>query len=171
MPHHIPAVCDDCGAMFPSGLVFENARNVTLAGNRSGPCPNCGGMGHIPDGVYDFVDGAITLLRGPERTVSELQRLAAILRRARDQQAHPSDVAKSIREELPEISSLADLLPKSRADLYAVAALLLATIGLLVDAEKPSDAPPIRAEQVIEQVINILPPPTPPPATPRPGTP
>src|SRR5690606_2909480 len=37
----MPAFCDNCGAIFGSGFVFENCRNVTLSENRVGPCPNC----------------------------------------------------------------------------------------------------------------------------------
>ncbi|WP_237772620.1 hypothetical protein, partial [Vibrio parahaemolyticus] len=46
MPH-LMAVCDNCGNEFPSGFFIEGCSNVTFTGNKSGPCPNCGGMGSV----------------------------------------------------------------------------------------------------------------------------
>lgn len=75
----LPGFCDTCGAIFPSPFAFENARNITFSNVEVGPCPNCGGTGHIPDGVYDFFGNTIQLLSGPGRTEAELRRLATIL--------------------------------------------------------------------------------------------
>lgn len=46
MPH-LQAVCDDCGTEFPSGFFIEGCSNASFIGNKSGPCPNCGGMGSV----------------------------------------------------------------------------------------------------------------------------
>lgn len=75
----MPAFCDNCGAVFGSGFVFENCIDVTLSGNRVGPCPSCGGTGHVPDGVYDITANAINLLHGTIKTVQQLQQLSALL--------------------------------------------------------------------------------------------
>ena len=40
-------------------------------------------MGHIPDGLYNFINNTIELVSGPHRTVSDLERLAVLLREAR----------------------------------------------------------------------------------------
>ena len=127
----VPAFCDTCGAVFRSGIVVENSTNITFVGNRAGPCPVCGSMGHIPDGVFNFVGSTIEILSAPKRTVDELTRLARILREAREKRQSPEEVAQTIRKELPELSGLADLLPKTRADLYAFLALIVAVIALL----------------------------------------
>jgi hypothetical protein len=65
----MPAICETCNATFPSGFFFSNATEIYLEGNTAGPCPKCGGMGRIPDGLYDFVGSSIRLLTGPARTV------------------------------------------------------------------------------------------------------
>src|SRR5712691_4196594 len=98
---HVPAFCDTCGTVFNSGIVVENATNITFVGNSAGPCPVCGGMGHIPDGVFNFVGNTIQILSAPQRTVNELSRLAQIIREAREKKETPEEVAKKIREELP----------------------------------------------------------------------
>jgi hypothetical protein len=135
----LPAFCDTCGTAFPSGFVFENSTNVTLSGNKSGPCPNCGGMGHIPDGVFNFVGSTIEILSAPKRTVKELNRLA--------------QVAAQIKQELPELSSLANLLPKNREELYGFLALILAAIQLLTQSPQSSQNITINVSQVVEQTL------------------
>jgi hypothetical protein len=47
----LPAICDQCSTLFNSGFMAENSRNITIEDFTTGPCPHCGGMGHVPDGV------------------------------------------------------------------------------------------------------------------------
>jgi hypothetical protein len=46
MPH-LMAVCDNCGNEFPSGFFIEGCSNVTFTGNKTGPCPKCGGIASV----------------------------------------------------------------------------------------------------------------------------
>ena len=77
---NIPAVCDQCNNFFPGEPVTENSTNVTFENKIVGPCPRCGGTGHVPDGVYNFSENVIELVQGPDTTVADLQRLAAKLK-------------------------------------------------------------------------------------------
>ena len=147
----VPAFCDSCGTIFRSGIVVHDSTNVSLVGNRSGPCPACGGMGHIPDGVYNFVGRTIEILSAPERTVEELSGLAEILREAREKQQSPNTIAKTLLLEFPQISSLADLLPRTRADLYAFLGLIIAMVTLLTQGDG-GKTPNITINQTINQV-------------------
>jgi hypothetical protein len=149
----LPAVCDSCSSMFPSGISVEgNAYNVTIVNSCSGPCPNCGGTGHIPDGTFNFIDNVIQLLSGPERTVSELFRLAEILGKARKEGASVSKIDEEVREKLPQFSRFIGLLPKSRSELYAFLSLILTVITLVTggtDHRPPSN---VNVNQVINHV-------------------
>ncbi|MHB8223226.1 MAG: SEC-C metal-binding domain-containing protein, partial [Desulfurivibrionaceae bacterium] len=137
---------------------FENAINITLSGNKSGPCPNCGGMGHVPDGVFNFIDSTIEILSAPQRTIKELSRLAQIFREAKAKQQSTEQVATQIKEELPGLSSLADLLPKNRAELYGFLALVVATVQLLTPApQQPAQNITINVSQVVEQTLSSAP--------------
>ena len=150
----VPAFCDICGAVFRSGIAVENSTNITFVGNRAGPCPVCGGMGHIPDGVFNFVGNTIEILSAPIRTVDELSRLTNILREAREKKQSPEQVAQTIRKELPALSGLADLLPKTREELYAFLALIVAVIALLSQSGGgDSKSTSITVNQTINQVI------------------
>lgn len=149
----IPAFCDTCGTAFPSGFSFDNASNITLSGCRSGPCPSCGGMGHIPDGVFNFIGNTIEILSAPQRTIRELTRLAQILRDAKEKQQTNEQVAEKIKNEIPSLSPLADLLPKNRGELYGFLAVVLAAIQLLTQAPQPAQNITINVTQVVEQTL------------------
>jgi hypothetical protein len=150
----VPAFCDTCGAVFRSGFVVDNSTNITFVGARSGPCPVCGGMGHVPDGVFNFVGNTIEILSAPHRTVDELSRLAKMLREAREKKHSPEEVAQTIRKELPELSGLADLLPKTRVELYAFLALIVALVTLLLSRSAGGDrTTTITIDQTINQTL------------------
>ena len=154
MPH-LPAFCDTCGTAFPSGLYFENSRNVTVTGGgTSGPCPKCGGMGRISNGVFNFVDDTIEILSAAPRTVDELLRLSKILQEAKSYRQRPDHVARRIKSELPSLAALAELLPTNRADLYAFLALILALVQLVAQQSSNTQTPvSITVEQVVQQVL------------------
>ena len=149
----IPAFCDSCGIPFPSGFFFENSFNVTLSGNRSGPCPNCGGMGHVPDGVFNFIGSTIEILSAPQRTIEELSRLTQIIREARAKQQSTEQVSERIKQELPGLSLLADLLPKNRGELYGFLAVMIAAIQLLTQSPQPAQNITINVSQVVERTL------------------
>lgn len=153
----VPAFCDTCGTVFNSGFFVENSRGIHFAGNRSGPCPKCGGMGHVPDGVFNFIGNTIEILSAPERTHAELMRLAEILRQANERSDTKEQVAERIAKEVPGLARLAGLLPSNRGELYGFLGLVLAAAQLLSQGEKAPQVT-VNVTQVIEQVM--IPPPT-----------
>ena len=71
----LPAICQTCGTIFRSGNSFENSTNITRSGNLSGPCPQCGRMGRIPDGLFSFIGEAAEAIESSDITTSRLQEL------------------------------------------------------------------------------------------------
>lgn len=149
----IQAFCDICGTMFPSGIFVENS-TISLSGNRAGPCPKCGGMGHIPDGIFQIIGNTIEVLSAPQRTLQELKRFAEVINEAQKKEYSSEEFIEKVKENIPEFSSITDLIPKNRAELYAFIALLLTIIQILMQSpEKPSQniTNNINIRQVIEQ--------------------
>ena len=128
----IPAFCDNCGAAFSSGFFLDNCTNITLSGNKSGPCPRCGGMGSVPDGVFNVIGGVIEQIGVIRSKTETLNKVVAILNSAAETKVSSQQLAQSIRKETPELSSLADVLPKTRVELYAFITLLLAIIAFVI---------------------------------------
>lgn len=149
----VPAFCDSCGTAFNSGIAVDNSRNISFVGNIVGPCPRCGGVGHVPDGVFNFVGNTIEILSAPQRTFDELSRLARIIEEAREEQAPPDAVVQKIRQQLPALAGLADLLPRTPADLYAFLTLIIAVLSLMTQGGR-NERPPtnITVNQSISQV-------------------
>ena len=80
---------------------------------------------------------ALRKLRHPLRLVTsgrlsavDLQRAVDVLSRLRKTTITPQTVATTIKTELPELSSLADSLPKTRVELYAFVQMLVVILTL-----------------------------------------
>ena len=152
-----PAFCESCGSVFPSDFAFDGVVGVTLEGCTSGPCPNCGGMGHVPDGLFNFIGNTIQVLAAPERTFEQLTKLSAIVREAREKNLPSNVVVERIRREVPAFASLGDLLPKSRADLYGFLGVLLAAAALVMQfsqGTQESSSVNINIEQIIVETYD-----------------
>lgn len=103
---NMPAICNTCGTAFPSGFVFENCRNVSLQGNKSGPCPKCGGMGDIPDGVFDFIDNTIKIISANYKTFEALSKIYNVVREIKNENLTNNEISKRINENIPELSHI-----------------------------------------------------------------
>jgi hypothetical protein len=148
----VPAVCDNCGAFFSSGIDVSNSFHITFSNCTAGPCPKCGASGHIPDGVYNFIGNTIEILSCPSRTILELDRLAKILKKAKEEHASLKEVKETIEEELPELSSIKDLLPRSRVQLYAFITIIIMVIQIIIGQLNKNQVPNITINQVFSML-------------------
>lgn len=153
----IPAFCDTCGTVFNSGFFAENSSNISFTDCQSGPCPSCGGIGHIPDGVFNFIGNTIEILSAPERTISELMRFAQILREAKAKSETRDQVVDRVEKEIPSLSKLANLLPENRSELYGFLAVILAAVQLFTQQPSTTKSTTINVTQVVQQVVTEQP--------------
>lgn len=152
------AVCDSCGTAFPSGFFFENATNITMAGNRSGPCPRCGGMGSIPDGRYDATKDSIQIMATSATSLESLRRLEAVLRAVNRPGVSGQDVADTIKSQAPEFSALVPIAERRGFDVTPWILIVLATITVMImmwdRLDPPSkDATAEQIREIYRQVI------------------
>ena len=131
----LPAICQTCGTIFLSGCSFENSTNITLSGNLSDPCPQCGRMGRIPDGLFNFIGEAAEAIESSDITTSRLQELIDLVHGlATDSSMTPERVADAVAETAPSLGMLLKkyLAPQSAADFYAMLAALIGLLALLL---------------------------------------
>ena len=150
----VPAFCDTCGMIFSSGIFAENS-NISFSGCGAGPCPRCGGMGHIPDGIFNFVGNTIKVLSATQKTKEDFIHFANFLNEAQEKKYSSNEFIEKVKQNVPEFTSITDLLPKNRSELYGFIALLLTIIQIFMQSpEKPSQniINNININQVIEQV-------------------
>jgi hypothetical protein len=144
----VPAVCDNCSTIFPSSFELKSI-NTSFYGCTSGPCPICGSTGHILDGVYSFVENTILLLNNSNKTKNELQKLIDILKEAKNKGQSINEIANKISSEAPELSSIKEILPKSRSEFYAFISILITIIGLFINLTSNKHDKKIEVNQII----------------------
>lgn len=151
----VAAFCDTCGAVFPSGAVAEDSGSIALAGTPAGPCPVCARMGHIPDGISEFVANTIEILSSPQLAEEELRVLGEILTEACGKREDPDQIIEKVGELAPELSGIGDLVGNTGADLYSFLVLTVTAIALQLQARRRGDAPTeVTVQQVIEHLFN-----------------
>ena len=136
----LPAICDSCGALFPSGFVLEGAASGMVSGVKAGPCPRCGGDGTIPDGLYSAASETALAFTGLQP--GQIQRFISVAQSAIRTRPEPKEVAARIKTDVPELSRIADALPRTRKELYAflVVLLMIANLVLSWRSRKPAPA-------------------------------
>jgi hypothetical protein len=175
----VPAVCNWCGSFYPSGFGLDpggtgiTATWTTETRPIDRRCPACGGNGRVLGGAWHIVENTIQLLEGPDTTVSELERLAGVLREARDRGADLDEVRNTVEREFPgmgqRLSKL--LVPRTPADLAAYITLILTIIGMILMARQDDRPVEIDVDQVINNITVEAPTPAAqPPATAPPST-
>ena len=155
----IPAICNSCGTLFPSGMFLENCRDMSLSGCTAGPCPRCGSQGHIPDGIYNVTGNIIELLSGPGSTIEALTRLKEKLTRIRDRTSNQNEIRSQVEEVLSEHEGLKNYIPKNGSELAAYIAVIVSIIALILNygfKNKDKIGPDNVINQInIDQTINI----------------
>lgn len=155
MPN-MPAFCGSCGLVFDSGFQIENSTNIRLH-SVSSICPRCGGIGGVPDGIYNVLGGVVQLLSGPRSSAQQIAKLQQALEAARERNQTPEEVRKAVVAVAPELASLASSLPTSRVELYAFITVLLALLSLLVTAYaawKPSGPSQSEIDTMIKKALD-----------------
>ena len=128
----LPAICDNCRTIFPSGIFIENS-TVSLKGNRSGPCPNCGGMGFIPDGYYDVREKVINIFTNSSISRERIRLIHDALNKAINSQDSPDSIIETLNNDAEELKPLlSSILPKTRAELYAFLRLILTFVMAII---------------------------------------
>jgi hypothetical protein len=120
-------------------------------GNKAGPCPNCNGMGSIPDGVYDFVGETLTVVS--LWTPGRIARVVAGLERARNA-ADPRAATEAVLAEEGDLLGLVKrlVIPSDAGHFWALIAAFLALLQLMAAwHENPSVT--VNETTVVEQTF------------------
>lgn len=144
-----PAICDSCRAIFGSeGFIGGTGTNITITGSKVGPCPNCGGMGSIPDGVYDLQDDTLKVISASGTSPETLQSLIGLLEALKRGEASSSQVIDRVEQEVPALApTVRAALAKSDPSKWVL--LLIAIISMYLQA---TAAQPPSADEVAESI-------------------
>jgi hypothetical protein len=146
----VPAVCDTCGTIFPSGIGMSGG-SLTIVGSTAGPCPACGGRGSIPDGLYEFVGETLSIVSTWPR--ERVERVAAALEAARNA-PNPRVAVEEVIAEQEDLLGIAKrlLIPGNAGEFWAMVAALMAALSLL-SAREGGQKVIVNQQTIIEQII------------------
>jgi hypothetical protein len=103
----VPAICESCGVVWGAeNLIGGDATGIQFVNSRVGPCPNCGGMGLIPDGVYDIRDDTLQVVASANVPPETLRGLVGALESLRRGEASPEEVIEKAEAEAPELAPI-----------------------------------------------------------------
>lgn len=128
----VPVICHNCEALYGAN-VLEGAILVnTRLGNNPIPCPFCGKIGYTIGGLYSSVGMAIEIIVDSAYSKKSLATLAKKLEKLNLKKLDTDQFKKEIQQNVPELKSITDIIPKTRVELYAFVAVLLSAITLLI---------------------------------------
>jgi hypothetical protein len=84
---------------------------INMTGCSVGPCPNCSSQGIVPDGVYEYADHAITLVKGTLNSIELLTRIEQIVRKSVEENKTKEEIVQAVETEVPEAKSFLDSIP------------------------------------------------------------
>lgn len=110
---HPPAKCRRCGAVVAAtGIeLAPGSQQTTLIGGTFGPCPHCGGLCDILDGVYDGEVGAVRLISGPQATIDTLIQAGLLFQQARSAGRSEDEAIAEAASVLPSLRQLQGKVP------------------------------------------------------------
>lgn len=137
----LPAICRSCSKPFPSGLAVGGNAQSFHYGVTSGPCPYCGGMGDVPDGASQQIEGHIAHIADLNPTAEDMQaaRVALIDFLMKDGWAPTSASASAM---VAKTGSLRDLVsgvlssPKTSTAL-GIGSLIFSAIAIVQSQQPP----------------------------------
>ncbi|ALV21074.1 SEC-C metal-binding domain-containing protein [Carnobacterium antarcticum] len=158
-----PSVCDSCGNIFSTniiGMSGAGSATIVMKGNKTN-CPKCGNMARILDGTYEMVNNIINIISSPQRQFEELKTFSEILKEAQKNGFSVDEIAIKTKKQTPGLSSLVDLLPKSRDEkrsdiqfwINIILTIILFILPRMLDGEV-TGTQNINTEQIINTTIN-----------------
>lgn len=165
-----PVFCDNptCGTVWATtSMIGGDAAHITMTGNKVAPCPACGGVGSVPDGVYNLVDDTLQVVSTATQGLSAdaLQRLIESLRKAASSGESAQSFAQRVEAEAPDLAPVVQVLVQQSGgqnwQQWTVLVLTLLTVLLgYAQWQHPQQPPeassPATAEQIANEVLQEL---------------
>ncbi len=103
------AFCNNpnCGTIFLHNGIFGGIAmgSASFKGCSIGPCPNCGGLGYVPDGIYNFFDNQIEFIRGPKSSLDALKKVKQLLRSFKKKEYTQEYILNEVNKVSPEVAN------------------------------------------------------------------
>ncbi len=101
---NIPAICDSCGLIFPSGIGAGLQSKVELEGNRS-RCPRCNKMASIPNQIVRILQDGIEVFKSDDFTIDVLRALNVAVEDLRSGNKPTPEIARQLDQTSPSVAN------------------------------------------------------------------
>ncbi len=130
--YNLPAICDNCSNVFPSGFSGGSGVTMITLNSKSGPCPYCGAMGSVPNGIYKIINEVEAILQiDYGKDVYKLQRIL----NTTNQNESLKSIEKKIKNETPQyegiIETIEYLFTKTKNTFAAIGIVSAIVFGIL----------------------------------------
>lgn len=142
-----------CYTIFPYKLsLFPNPQLiVNLTGCTTGPCPKCGGIGEVQDGVYNFINEATEIVNNNKDSIPQLKSFSHILQNAVSSGIDQNTLEKEVNEKSPLFSKLLKFIPSKPEQIVT----LVTIVGIIISAV--ADISSLLKEEITPtQVIQVI---------------
>ena len=151
----IPAVCDVCHTVFPTGFAIGENAATTFENCRAGPCPVCGGYGSVMEGTFTLIGDALRFL-AKDASADEVRRLREHALRARDTDASSTDFANAVSGD-PSLAGFGEWIKsvtaiKTPSEFYAFIGMLLSVLSIILPMLTQQSPPPSISEKQIADI-------------------
>lgn len=124
----VPVYCHNCDTVFGADIAKGAILKNTFIGNNPIPCPLCGNIGYTIEGLYSSIGKSLEIIVSSFNSKNSLLAFAEKLLQLKKNKIEPTE----FKNEVPELSSVKESLPKTRSELYAFIAILLTAISIFI---------------------------------------
>jgi len=139
--------------MFASAVQAGN--HTTFINCGAGPCPRCGGYGHIPNGIYNAIGNIIEIISVSQSTIDELIKIKDTLENLQHDAKPDSLFRQKLEQSLHNLQGLKKYIPKNSSELSAFLMIILTIINILINCHKEGKKEEINPTTVINQ-LNLI---------------
>lgn len=159
----LPAVCNFCHAIFPSGI-YVRETELHLFGYKVSSCPKCKKNGYVRNGLYKYIGYNLLILKSKRTNMRQLTNLYNVIVLVKRDKLQRDQLEVVLNKELPELMELLLLLPRKKSDyilcLHLLAQMLSAVIKISIEEDQDRERKEqwiqvyqdIRINQILEQI-------------------
>lgn len=154
----IPAICDneDCRTVWLTDTLHvghTGPGSVVIRQVKTGPCPKCGQIGHIPDGQYRATS---CMLFDPRDVAAIMEALGHVRRWAKRGDTLDAVISR-IERRFPFLRPLVPFLPKNVSEVVTYCTLVLGILTLFLQyREKPQQSQTVHLDINVRSVLEEL---------------
>lgn len=127
---------------------------MVFQGCLSGPCPKCGSNGKIPNGRYNAFGESLFAFLDNISDADIIKKSIEVIKKRLTKGESPEQIIEQAKKEAPELQSLWDLIPKTRADAYTFIMLLLTLLTLIVTCFQTFKSNDPKSITIKQEIIN-----------------